>query len=165
TGNIFLYRITDMPTMVAVFMKMMGICLQNPAAYCLWYGAVLCVFTGDCNVLAENFVFALDIEKKMKNNAGVLTQGLILEKEIGVAKILLLFKIEYISKRLGKGARALLWPREEKEVEKFVDLWLKKKNKKTGVLLNFKGLRRLLGKRQRLLAYLAKKNRNKNKDT
>ncbi|KAL5642232.1 hypothetical protein ACJX0J_000287 [Zea mays] len=51
-----------------------------------------------------------------------------------------------------------------KEVEKFVDLWLKKKNKKTGVLLNFKGLRRLLGKRQRLLAYLAKKNRNKNKD-
>ncbi|KAL5647011.1 hypothetical protein ACJX0J_003769 [Zea mays] len=50
------------------------------------------------------------------------------------------------------------------------------KNKKTGVLLNFKysrGLRRLLGKRQRLLAYLAKKNRvrykklisqNKNKD-
>ncbi|KAL5641944.1 hypothetical protein ACJX0J_002062 [Zea mays] len=54
---------------------------------------------------------------------------------------------------------------EIKEVEKFVDLWLKKKNKKTGVLLNFKGLRRLLGKRQRLLAYLAKKNRNKNKDT
>ncbi|KAL5644260.1 hypothetical protein ACJX0J_004077 [Zea mays] len=53
---------------------------------------------------------------------------------------------------------------EIKEVEKFVDLWLKKKNKKTGVLLNFKGLRRLLGKRQRLLAYLAKKNRNKNKD-
>ncbi|KAL5644003.1 hypothetical protein ACJX0J_000983, partial [Zea mays] len=53
---------------------------------------------------------------------------------------------------------------KEKEVEKFVDLWLKKKNKKTGVLLNFKGLRRLLGKRQRLLAYLAKKNRNKNKD-
>ncbi|KAL5646614.1 hypothetical protein ACJX0J_003260 [Zea mays] len=48
---------------------------------------------------------------------------------------------------------------EIKEVEKFVDLWLKKKNKKTGVLLNFKGLRRLLGKRQRLLAYLAKKNR------
>ncbi|KAL5642464.1 hypothetical protein ACJX0J_000200, partial [Zea mays] len=59
-----------------------------------------------------------------------------------------------------------LYPIEEiKEVEKFVDLWLKKKNKKTGVLLNFKGLRRLLGKRQRLLAYLAKKNRNKNKDT
>ncbi|KAL5663990.1 hypothetical protein ACJX0J_024098 [Zea mays] len=60
---------------------------------------------------------------------------------------------------------------EIKEVEKFVDLWLKKKNKKTRVLLNFKGLRRLLGKRQRLLAYLAKKNRsvgysgeNKNKD-
>ncbi|KAL5643711.1 hypothetical protein ACJX0J_001383 [Zea mays] len=49
---------------------------------------------------------------------------------------------------------------EIKEVEKFVDLWLKKKNKKTGVLLNFKGLRRLLGKRQRLLAYLAKKNRS-----
>ncbi|KAL5645433.1 hypothetical protein ACJX0J_001719 [Zea mays] len=48
---------------------------------------------------------------------------------------------------------------------KFVDLWLKKKNKKTGVLLNFKGLRRLLGKRQRLLAYLARKiENNKNKD-
>ncbi|KAF7001210.1 hypothetical protein CFC21_016924 [Triticum aestivum] len=69
----------------------------------------------------------------------------------------------------------------------FLDLWLKKKKKKTGVLLNFKysvfsftnkirrlashlelqkkdfsserGLRRLLGKRRRLLAYLAKKNR------
>ncbi|KAL5676431.1 hypothetical protein ACJX0J_012562 [Zea mays] len=51
-----------------------------------------------------------------------------------------------------------LYPIEEiKEVEKFVDLWLKKKNKKTGVLLNFKYS--TFGKRQRLLAYLAKKNR------
>ncbi|KAL5644370.1 hypothetical protein ACJX0J_000431 [Zea mays] len=51
-----------------------------------------------------------------------------------------------------------------KEVEKFVDLWLKEEKQENRVLLNFKGLRRLLGKRQRLLAYLAKKNRNKNKD-
>ncbi|KAL5644257.1 hypothetical protein ACJX0J_004074, partial [Zea mays] len=34
------------------------------------------------------------------------------------------------------------------------------KKQENRVLLNFKGLRRLLGKRQRLLAYLAKKNRS-----
>ncbi|KAL5646589.1 hypothetical protein ACJX0J_001482 [Zea mays] len=77
-------------------------------------------------------------------------------------KILLIF---LFLKIFDPSPRRLVSIEEIKEVEKFVDLWLKKKNKKTGVLLNFKGLRRLLGKRQRLLAYLAKKNRNKNKDT